>query len=268
MRQSMLIFAICLAMISSAGRCQAQVGGPVWDADTLRVHDEYNCSWNAPWGLTTSCSVDVQIDDVNNDLGWFVYSMDSVDGEDSILVELVFDSQGILDWAMVPMTPQSAADWENDALGLATFTKKQQFYCSLASGQSVRGGWGEFWDGYWYYLTNPSAMDDDLETGFYVAGGVGAGAGVIAGVAVAAPVIAGASITIPTVTVTTTTTTGIGAGGVLVAGGTVTTVGTGTVTVSGTTVVAVGTVGAMYMTGGGGTGSGGSSSAGVGWSTG
>ena len=51
-----------------------------------------------------------------------------------------------------------------------------------------------FWGLYWHYLTNPSELDDDLETGFYVSGGVGVAAAtgaavVAAGGAVVAEVV-------------------------------------------------------------------------------
>jgi RHS repeat-associated protein len=39
----------------------------------------------------------------------------------------------------------------------------------------------QFGSDYWYYLTNPWEMDDDLEAGFYIAGGIGVGAGLAAG---------------------------------------------------------------------------------------
>lgn len=56
------------------------------------------------------------------------------------------------------------------------------FSASSAGGyQSARSAWSDFWSGYWYYLTHPSAMDNDLETGFYVAVGTAAVAGTAAG---------------------------------------------------------------------------------------
>lgn len=230
----------------------------------MRVHDEFNAEWSSTSGISTSFTFDVGLEDDEIGIGWIAYSMDSLDGDQSMLVELVFDSGGILDWAMVPMTLDRAAEWEA-ANGLASIEPFRQYYCSISSG-STRGGWGEFWDGYRYYLTNPSAMDDDLETGFYVSGGIGVGAGVLAGGIVAAPVVAGTTFSIPTVTITTTTTGGVSGGG-LVLGGTATTVTTGTVTVSGTTVVQAGGLGtAVYMSSGGGPGggSGGGNSAGGG----
>lgn len=48
-------------------------------------------------------------------------------------------------------------------------------------------GGGTFWSDYWHYLTHPWDMDDDLETGFYVA----AGTAVVAGGAAAGIAIAG-----------------------------------------------------------------------------
>jgi hypothetical protein len=54
-------------------------------------------------------------------------------------------------------------------------------YCSTSPASLETGFWDGFWEGYWHYLTNPSEMDDDLETGFYVALGTAAVAGTAAG---------------------------------------------------------------------------------------
>lgn len=208
----------------------------IWDTATLRIHDNTNVIWETTTPLAGAASVDVRIDDPSLELGGLVYSMDTIDGEQSMLVELLVDANGIQSYTMVPMDWDRASEWEIRATGLSSSPYLQQHYCSTFA-ITRRGSWGEFWSGYWYYLTHPSEMDDDLETGFYVSGGIGVGAGVLAGGIVAAPVVAGSTFTIPTITVTTTTTGGITGGG-LILGGTATTVTTGTVTISGTTVVA------------------------------
>lgn len=208
----------------------------IWDTETVRVHEEFNVLWDSSTPLFDDASISIEIDDPVLGMGTLVYSMDTVDGEQSMLMELVVDVDGLVSFTMVPMNWDRAHAWENLVYGISMTSATKVYFCTTASNM-IRGGWGDFWSGYWHYLTHPGDMDDDLETGFYVAGGIGVGAGVVAGGIVAAPVVAGTTFTIPTIGVTTTTTTGLSGGG-LVLGGTVTTITTGSVTVSGTTVVA------------------------------
>lgn len=208
----------------------------IWDTETLRVHREFNIVWDSSVPLLEDTAVSIHIDDPAIGMGTLVYSLDTIDGEQSMLVELVVDADGNVRYAVVPMTWDRALAWESSALGVAFSSPLRTFFCSNNMSMS-QGGWGDFWSGYWYYLTHPGDMDDDLETGFYVSGGIGVGAGVLAGGIVAAPVVAGTTFTIPTIGITTTTTTGISGGG-LVLGGTATTITTSTITVTGTQVVA------------------------------
>jgi hypothetical protein len=104
--------------------------------------------------------------------------------------------------------------------------------------------------GYFHFLFNPSDMDDDLETGFYVAAGTAAAAG--AGIAAVtygpALMAASADITLPTLALVPGGMT-IGQGGMLVATGGGLAVGTTTVTVTGAqTAAAAGLLGsALFM---------------------
>jgi len=208
----------------------------IWDTETFRVHRDFNVLWDSSIPLLEDAAVSIQIDDPALGIGTLVYSIDTIDGEQSMLVELVVDGDGNVRFAMVPMTWDRALAWEVSAFGVGFSSPFRTFFCSNNM-STMQSGWGDFWSGYWYYLTHPAEMDDDLETGFYVSGGIGVGAGVLAGGIVAAPVIAGTTFTIPTIGITTTTTTGISGGG-LVLGGTATTITTSTITVTGTQVVA------------------------------
>ncbi len=89
-----------------------------------------------------------------------------------------------------------------------------------------------FWAGYWHYLTNPSQMDDDLETGFYASLGVaGAAGGAAAAVAWGpAALVATTELTLPTMAWVP--------GGTVLADGTIVLSGAGTI-VAGTTTVTV-----------------------------
>lgn len=207
----------------------------IWDTASITVHDEFNINWDSSMPLFEAASVSVAIDDESLVFGSLVYSMNSIDNAQSMLVEVIVDVNGIVNYTMVPMTWDRAMEWEAAVFGVSYSTPFQTFYCTTNSFRS-QGGWSDFWSGYWYYLTHPGEMDDDLETGFYVSGGVGVGAGVLAGGIAAAPVVAGTTFTIPTIGVTTTTTGGISGGG-LVLGGTTTTITTSTITVTGTQVV-------------------------------
>jgi len=208
----------------------------IWDTETFRVHREFNVLWDSSIPLLEDAAVSIQIDDPAFGIGTLVYSIDTIDGEQSMLVELVVDGDGNVRFAMVPMTRDRALAWEVSAFGVGFSSPFSTFFCSNNM-STMQSGWGDFWSGYWHYLTHPAEMDDDLETGFYVSVGIGVGAGVLAGGIVAAPVIAGTTFTIPTIGITTTTTTGISGGG-LVLGGTATTITTSTITVTGTQVVA------------------------------
>jgi len=93
-----------------------------------------------------------------------------------------------------PVFQQAYAQWmaSSAATSAANNTQTIQGGTSAAGSSSnpltTSGAWsvfdGEFWRNYAHYLTNPSEMDDGLETGFYWSMGIAATAGTAAGGAV------------------------------------------------------------------------------------
>lgn len=93
-----------------------------------------------------------------------------------------------------PVFQQAYAQWmaSSAATSAANNTQTMQGGTSAAGSSSnpltTSGAWsvfdGEFWRNYAHYLTNPSEMDDGLETGFYWSMGIAATAGTAAGGAV------------------------------------------------------------------------------------
>ena len=93
-----------------------------------------------------------------------------------------------------PVFQQAYAQWmaSSAATSAANNTQTMQGGTSAAGSSSnpltTSGAWsvfdGEFWRNYAHYLTNPSEMDDGLETGFYWSMGIAATAGTVAGGAV------------------------------------------------------------------------------------
>lgn len=89
--------------------------------------------------------------------------MMSTDQSKSILVNGIVDSDG-----------EIAFDYH-----MADSASNPAMFAMLNGGSAsaARGFWGD----YWHYLTHPWDMDDDLETGFYVAVGTSAVAATAAG---------------------------------------------------------------------------------------
>ena len=110
-----------------------------------------------------------------------------------------------------PVFQQAYAQWmtSSAATSAANNTQTMQGGTSAAGSSSnpltTSGAWsvfdGEFWRNYSYYLTNPSQMDDGLETTFYIAFGTSAVAGTAAGgfaIAGFNPVLWGGGATVAT----------------------------------------------------------------------
>lgn len=76
----------------------------IWDTETLRVHREFNIVWDSSVPLLEDTAVSIHIDDPAIGMGTLVYSLDTIDGEQSMLVELVVDADGNVRYAVVPMT--------------------------------------------------------------------------------------------------------------------------------------------------------------------
>ncbi|MBM3967597.1 MAG: hypothetical protein FJ308_21460 [Planctomycetes bacterium] len=126
-----------------------------------------------------------------NSYGEFAYSLESTNGSETVLIHGCVYTDGSV----------------NAKIEYANTTSANAYFAAGGDAAS-QAGWRGFWSNYWYYLTNPSAMDDDLETGFYVAMGTSAVAGTAAGgfaIAGVNPVLWGGGATIATGAATTGT---------------------------------------------------------------
>jgi hypothetical protein len=100
----------------------------------------------------------------------YAYFANSIDGQSSVLF-IGGSSGGSIDARWMTATSVST----NDAVALQAMMMARG---GNSSGASLFDG---FWSNYYYYLTNPSAMDTDLEYGFYGCMGTAAVAGAAAG---------------------------------------------------------------------------------------
>jgi len=157
-------------------------GSSSFSLATMEVYQQYGVQLNS-----TSSNGCVNVTPTlapGSSYGEFAYSLDTTDGLESVLVHGTVYSDGSV----------------NAAVEYANVTSANDYFSSPAASSSQEG-WRGFWADYWYYLTNPSAMDDDLETGFYVAMGTAAVAGTAAGgfaIAGVNPVLWGGGATVAT----------------------------------------------------------------------
>jgi hypothetical protein len=170
---SLVLLAVVAALLSTPSSCLAQQppegsgqgsGGSEtsqWDPNPLRIDvaDNVNISVTVPPGQLPRVTAEL-ID--SETTGEFAVALVSTNGQNSIMVwGTVYPDQTVI--------VKSASI---DAAGAGI---------PLGSYAAMRMSWGDLWSGYWYYLTNPSAMDTDLEVGFYVSGGTAVVAGGAAG---------------------------------------------------------------------------------------
>lgn len=172
-RMSQLAFTlfVCVAsMLPTTTSGQINLPGDpssVWDSSTLHVIESNNLTLSASQSLNGEVNLECTL--VNGvESGFASCTLESFDGFRSVLIECYVNTDESVDYIT------HDTDW-NLAMQLWPFlansdlqNSNQYFYCSTNS-YVTNQTWGEFWEGYWYYLTNPSEMDDDLETGFYVA---------------------------------------------------------------------------------------------------
>ncbi len=133
-----------------------------WDESSLHVIDSNGVAVTATTDSSGSASLSAVIVS-GAELGTFSCFMMSSDQSKSILVNGIVDSAG-----------EIAFDFH-----MADSSSNPAMFAMLNGGSAsaARGFWGD----YWHYLTHPWDMDDDLETGFYVAVGTSAVAATAAG---------------------------------------------------------------------------------------
>lgn len=163
---------VCLACFSTTiGQSFGQVasgpstgtgGSTNWDPSTLEVLQSQGVSLYATCDGDGNVHVVPLLTDNTQIAGDFSCFMTTSDGSQSIMIDGTVWLDGSVD-----MTSTTASAANNGS------------HFANASGNA--SSWRGFWGDYWYYLTHPSAMDDDLETGFYVAVGTSAVAGAAAG---------------------------------------------------------------------------------------
>jgi len=157
----------------------ANSANTAWDSSSLYVHTADNAFVDvaiAPDGNPIVAAVT----DNPNDVGFFEFTMTSNDGLGSVNVVGMVLPDGEVAFETRQTDIFSAAAARPDVVAAA------------AAGATSEPG---FWAGYWYYLTNPSAMDTDLEIGFYTSVSVAAVAGTTAGGLYVAGYTATAAIT-------------------------------------------------------------------------
>jgi hypothetical protein len=168
---------------------------PAWDLSTLTIYE--------------STDVDIIVDIADNgtpiisavvdfaaESGTFAFSVVSDDGFESMHCTGFVEHDGSI------MYQARQAD-------LFTAMSSNAGAAAWAEADSEPG----FWEGYWYYLTNPSAMDPELEATFYVAVGTAgvaataAGGLVLVGAGTSATAATGTGVAGVTIVETTATTT-------------------------------------------------------------
>jgi len=140
------------------------------DGSSLQIIEETNVEITFSGG-TSGTPLTVSAEPIDPSLpSSYAYFANSIDGENSVLF-IGGASGGIVDARWMTATSVST----DDAVVLQAMM--------IARGGSSSGAsfYDGFWSNYWYYLTNPSAMDDDLEYGFYGCMGTAAVAGTAAG---------------------------------------------------------------------------------------
>lgn len=175
-----LISALILLILMTANS-QAQLipvnggsgdPGVWWDPDSVVVIETHNSALCMTSELGEPLAVLPVVNDHNLGPGYFAFTVNTLDGYESKLIRGIVDVDGFTTLYVVEMNI-------NDALAFNSLFNVSIGHSGI--GMNSWNGWNDFWSGYWHYLTNPWEMDDDLETGFYICGGVGGGAAVAAG---------------------------------------------------------------------------------------
>ena len=149
----------------NTGSADPSVGPAQWDSSTLDTL--YSESVDVSVVLAADGQIHVLpiLTDESRASGNFHCMMTTADGTESLLFSGTVWSNGSVAFET---TYANAAD-------------NMAYFMGANANSSAALRWRGFWSDYWYNLTNPSAMDDDLETGFYVAAGTAAVAGTAAG---------------------------------------------------------------------------------------
>lgn len=135
-------------------------GGAQWDPSSLIVLQSNGVAIDARTHSDGSVHILAARSDTSQN-GDFACALLSTDHSESLLCYGNVDTNGA-------MTTTFARANASDNPG----------YFGGSSGS--RSEFSQFWGDYWHYLTHPWDMDDDLETGFYVAVGTAAVAGTAA----------------------------------------------------------------------------------------
>ncbi len=170
--RAMLSVAIVLAIHTHSAFAQLTTGSGVprsgtaqWDPATLEMLYSESVVVHVTLADDGRIHVLPVLTDELQGCGTFHCMLTTVDGYESLLF--------------------SGTVWNNGAVAFETTYANAadniEYFMGANANSSAAMGWRGFWSDYWYYLTNPSAMDDDLETGFYVAAGTAAVAGTAAG---------------------------------------------------------------------------------------
>lgn len=164
-----LVCLACLASTMGQSLGQGEIGPSTgtgsstnWDPSTLQILQSQSVSLYATFDADGNVHVVPLLTDntrISGDLSCF---MTTSDGSQSIMIDGSVWLDGSVD--MISTTASAANNGS---------------YFANASGNA--SSWRGFWGDYWYYLTHPSAMDADLETGLYIAVGTSAVAGAATG---------------------------------------------------------------------------------------
>ena len=138
------------------------IASTTWDTSSLQLIESDGVTVTATQDGIGNTSLNAVIVS-GGEMGTFSCFLMSEDQTKSIFVDGIVDADG-----------EIAFDYT-----LADSSTNPRMFAMLGAGSSsaARGFWGD----YWHYLTHPWDMDDDLETGFYVAVGTSAVAGTVAG---------------------------------------------------------------------------------------
>lgn len=140
------------------------------DGSTLQIMEENNVQITFTGG-TSGTPLSVLAEPIDPSMpSSYAYFANCIDGDSSVLF-IGGSSGGNVDARWMTATSVST----DDAVVLQAMMMARGGH---SSGASFYDG---FWSNYWHHLTNPSEMDDDLETYFYLSMGTAAVAGTAAG---------------------------------------------------------------------------------------